>query len=668
MSSDPFSNLPPEDSSDEDDRTVIRPSARPPAQAPVPAPAPAALPQDAADQWLPPVASPAAEPAVTGSPASIPIPPTRPPHTAGMGTAAIGGVPGDHGNTLPVGTYVGEFEVTDTLGEGGFGIVYLAWDHSLERKVALKEYMPAALAARGQGLSVTVKSARHAETFEAGLRSFVNEAKLLAQFDHPSMVKVYRFWEANGTAYMVMPFYEGTTLKDTLKEMGGTPPDEAWLTALLAPVSEALEVLHGQQCYHRDIAPDNIILLKGTGKPLLLDFGAARRVIGDMTQALTVILKSGYAPVEQYAEVPGMNQGPWTDVYALAASVYYAINGKTPPPAVGRLVNDSFTPLAQSAAGKYSDRFLRAIDHALVVKPDDRTQNMAQLREELGLGVGYVPPTTMPAPHGGAVKGTAGGASAAAAKAKAAKPVKADADGGGNKRLPLIIGGAVVALATVGGIGYAVLGGKKEAITPEAHTTAPAASTVTAAVPAAPPAPPIEAAPTGPFDPIKEFDRIVTNASAGFTVEGAPIKPRLQIGKDRLGFSFTSSKPGYAYVLLVSTDGTFMKLFPNRIAPSNHIEAGEHIHLPDKSWPMDAAGPAGTDHFVVIVSSRPRDFTEAGGRNEGGFIEFPADEAQTAWRNHKGAGSVFAGKPVCDQGGACPDDYGAAHFTLEEFE
>ena len=672
MSSDPFSHLPPGDSPEEDDRTVIRPSPRPatPVPAPSAAPSPAALPQDAADEWLPPVAPLAPEPAqpsVTGGPASIPIPPTRPSHTAGLGSPAIGGVPGDHGNTLPVGTYVGEFEVTDTLGEGGFGIVYLAWDHSLERKVALKEYMPAALAARGQGLAVTVKSARHAETFEAGLRSFVNEAKLLAQFDHPSMVKVYRFWEANGTAYMVMPFYEGTTLKDTLKEMGGTPPDEAWLTALLAPVSEALEVLHGQQCYHRDIAPDNIILLKGTGKPLLLDFGAARRVIGDMTQALTVILKSGYAPVEQYAEVPGMNQGPWTDVYALAASVYYAINGKTPPPAVGRLVNDSYVPLAQSAAGKYSDRFLRAIDHALVVKPDDRIQNMAQLREELGLGLGYVPPTTMPSPHGGAPKGTAGG-SGTPPKAKPAKPAKADGEAPSHKRLPLIVGGAVLALAAAGGIGYAVLGGKKDAAAPDTPASAPAASAAPAAVPAPAPSPPVEAAPTGPFDPVKEFDRIVTNASTSFTVEGAPIKQRLQIGKDRLGFSFTSSKPGYAYVLLVSTDGTFMKLFPNRIAPTNHVEAGEHIHLPDKSWPMDAAGPAGTDHFVVIVSSRPRDFTEAGGRNEGGFVEFPRDEAEAAWRNHKGPGSVFAGKPVCDGGGACPDDYGAAHFTLEEFE
>ena len=117
---------------------------------------------------------------------------------------------------------------------------------------------------------------------------------------------------------MVMPFYEGITLKDELKALGA-PPDEAWLRELLEPLTEALAVIHAEQCFHRDIAPDNVILLTGSQRPLLLDFGAARRVIGDMTQALTVILKPGYAPVEQYAEVPGMKQGPWTDVYALAA-------------------------------------------------------------------------------------------------------------------------------------------------------------------------------------------------------------------------------------------------------------------------------------------------------------------------------------------------------------
>ncbi|MCW5632360.1 MAG: DUF4384 domain-containing protein [Rubrivivax sp.] len=291
------------------------------------------------------------------------------------------------GNVLPAGTRLSEFEITSLIGEGGFGIVYLANDTSLGRRVALKEYMPTSLAARTEA-GVQVKSDRHRETFEAGRKSFVNEARLLAQFDHPSLVKVYRFWEANGTAYMVMPFYEGKNLRDTLREMlaaTGQPPDEAWLRTLLLPLTEALRVIHAEQCYHRDIAPDNVMMLAGSQRPLLLDFGAARRVIGDMTQALTVILKPGYAPIEQYAEIPGMRQGPWTDVYALAAVVYFAITGKTPPVSVGRMLNDSYQPLAEVAAGRYSSRFLEAVDRALAVRPELRTASIEAFRDDLGL-------------------------------------------------------------------------------------------------------------------------------------------------------------------------------------------------------------------------------------------------------------------------------------------
>lgn len=286
------------------------------------------------------------------------------------------------GQALPAGTLIGEFELRAKIGEGGFSIVYLAWDHSLERKVALKEYMPASIASRKGPTTVAPRSERHRGTYEAGLRSFVNEAKLLAQFDHPALVKVYRFWEANGTAYMVMPLYEGETLKDHI-QAGRTKVSEAWLTGILTPLCDALRLIHGEQCFHRDIAPDNIILLEGSGRPLLLDFGAARRVIGDMTQALTVILKPGYAPVEQYAELPDMKQGPWTDVYALAATMHWVITGSTPPPSVGRLLNDQYRPLAERAPAGFSPGFLGAIDRALAARPETRTQTIADLVHDL---------------------------------------------------------------------------------------------------------------------------------------------------------------------------------------------------------------------------------------------------------------------------------------------
>jgi serine/threonine protein kinase len=219
------------------------------------------------------------------------------------------------GLALPLGTRLRDYEITGLIGEGGFGVVYLAWDHSLQRKVAIKEYMPASMASRVSGSSaIVVKSDRHLDTFKAGLKSFVNEARLLARFDHPSLVKVYRFWEENGTAYMVMPFYEGPTLKTALAELGHVP-SEGELRAWLNPLLDALTVMHAAQCFHRDIAPDNILLTERG--PLLLDFGAARRVIGDMTHALTVVLKPGYAPIEQYGDVASMTQG--ADVVRRAA-------------------------------------------------------------------------------------------------------------------------------------------------------------------------------------------------------------------------------------------------------------------------------------------------------------------------------------------------------------
>ncbi len=286
-------------------------------------------------------------------------------------------------NVLPVGTHLGEFEILDLIGEGGFGIVYLAYDHSLERHVALKEYMPSGLATRTTKMAVTVRSEHNAPTFTAGLKSFINEARMLAQFDSPSLVKVHRFWEGNGTAYMVMPFYEGTTLKQALAERR-IKPTEAWIRLLLADLFDAIEIIHHAHCLHRDIAPDNILLLND-GRPLLLDFGAARRVIGDLTQCLTAILKPGYAPIEQYADIDGLRQGAWTDIYALAAVVYYLITGKAPPPAVARMVRDELVPAREAGKGKYSDTFLAALDKALAVKPEQRFRSIAEMRRAVDI-------------------------------------------------------------------------------------------------------------------------------------------------------------------------------------------------------------------------------------------------------------------------------------------
>ncbi len=341
---------------------------------------------------------------------------TRPNDDDGATTIRTGPASGFHsdfatssmyiGDTLPEGLRLGEYEILSVIGEGGFGIVYLAYDHFLQRQVALKEYMPSSLAGRSRmGLDVTIRSERHRDTFMAGLRSFINEARLLAQFDHRALVKVYRFWEGNGTAYMVMPYVVGPTLKAALADMG-TPPDEAWLRSqVLTPLMEALSLLHKASCLHRDIAPDNILLTE-TG-PMLLDFGAARKVIGDLNQTLTVVLKPGYAPIEQYGEVPALTQGPWTDVYALGGVVRYAITGKVPVSATTRLVQDTMVPLTQLVRGHYGEAFLQAVDAALAIKPADRPQDMLEFSALLGetpeggaspLGLVAIPPAPASAP------------------------------------------------------------------------------------------------------------------------------------------------------------------------------------------------------------------------------------------------------------------------------
>ncbi|HEY0818718.1 MAG TPA: serine/threonine-protein kinase, partial [Rhizobacter sp.] len=316
---------------------------------------------------------------------------------SGTTTAGGAGIEIDgNGNTLPLGHRLQEYVIEGLIGEGGFGIVYLARDTQLGRVVALKEYMPSSLATRSDDHQVSVRSMRHRETFELGLRSFVNEAQLLASFDHPSLVKVYRFWEQNGTAYMVMPYYQGPTFKQWLTE-NGARPDEAWLLSLLHPLIDALEAMHHERCYHRDIAPDNILLLQHSAtqvgrpqavRPVLLDFGAARRVISDATQALTVILKSGYAPIEQYAESTSMKQGAWTDVYALSAVLYAAITGRAPLPSVSRMVTDDLVPAVQVGAGHYTQEFLAAVDKGLSVRPEHRPQDMAALRQLFSFGAG----------------------------------------------------------------------------------------------------------------------------------------------------------------------------------------------------------------------------------------------------------------------------------------
>ena len=280
---------------------------------------------------------------------------------------------------LPRGYRLREFVIEQVLAEGGFGVVYAAIDLRLQRRVAIKEYMPAALARRGGDFSVQPRSsAPLQDAFATGLRSFINEARLLAGFDHPALVRVLQFWEDKGTGFMVMPLVQAPNLRQwTLAR--AQPPEAGWLLAVIDRLLEALALVHGAACLHRDIAPDNI-LLQREAEPLLLDFGAARRVVEALTQTLTVIVKPGFAPIEQYAQAPGLRQGPWSDLYALCATLHYVLTRRAPPPAVARMAEDEYVPLARALDGRYPPALLAAIDAGLAVRPAARPQSVAEFR------------------------------------------------------------------------------------------------------------------------------------------------------------------------------------------------------------------------------------------------------------------------------------------------
>ena len=300
-------------------------------------------------------------------------------------------------DALPVGTRLGEFEIREVIGVGGFGVVYRAWEPALDRTVALKEYMPVGLVLRLADGGLALRSRKHEEDFLLGLKSFVNEARLLARFDHPALVKVHRFWEANGTAYMAMPFYQAQTLRQRRQEMGLHPPTQEWLLSSLEPLLGALAEMHRADVYHRDIAPDNILWCDDN-RPVLLDFGAARHALADRTQALTAILKPQFAPIEQYADAKSMRQGPWTDIFALASTCYFMLTGRPPVPATARVLTDELTPLAELAPPGFSTQVLATLDWAMSVRPEDRPQSVAAFWDALH-GHLKVPMRTTPHPR-----------------------------------------------------------------------------------------------------------------------------------------------------------------------------------------------------------------------------------------------------------------------------
>jgi hypothetical protein len=284
----------------------------------------------------------------------------------------------------------GSYRIARVVGSGGFGITYEAEDINLGTMVAIKEYYPFDFGDRDRTMSVRPKSDRHKQTFEWGRSNFLQEARTLARFEHPSIVRVTRVFEANSTAYMVMRFEQGQSFEEWLRGLG-RPPSQDELDFIIAPLLDALQMMHAANFLHRDIAPDNIII-RTDGTPVLLDFGAARRAVAEMSRSLTGIVKAGYSPHEQYTS-DGRLQGPWSDLYAFGGTLYRAVTGKAPEEATLRFDEDHMASAAQAAKGKYRRDFLGAIDTCLKVRHSERPRSVAQLRPML-LGVKSQPKGT----------------------------------------------------------------------------------------------------------------------------------------------------------------------------------------------------------------------------------------------------------------------------------
>ena len=287
-------------------------------------------------------------------------------------------------HALAVGYQLHWFQIESILGVGGFGITYLARDGNLKRSVAIKEFLPSDLSVRREDSTVEPVSENESETFRWGLDRFLSEARTLARFQHPNIVGVHSVFEANNTAYMVMEYEQGSSFGAVLRE-----PDncrEEKLRAVLMPLLDGLEKVHEAGFVHRDIKPNNLFV-RADGSPVVLDFGSARQALGVETRTLTSLVTPGYAPFEQYnANRDGDKQGPWTDIYALGATLYRAVTGKGPVDALTRAGailkghKDVLIPAAVAGGDRYSASFLRAIDRALAFQPEARPQTIGEWR------------------------------------------------------------------------------------------------------------------------------------------------------------------------------------------------------------------------------------------------------------------------------------------------
>lgn len=291
-------------------------------------------------------------------------------------------------NTLPVSYRLHQYRIESVLGAGGFGITYKAVHEALQTRAAIKEYFPVEWSYRDRDeVNVLANTQGELPTSEAGedacynwgLERFLNEAQILAQINHPGVVRVRDFFEANGTAYIVMDYEDGEPLSQALQRERTLPEDR--VRRLLGDILPALEVVHSLGYLHRDIKPANLYR-RSDGRHILIDFGAARQALGRRSKSVTSVFSPGYSPIEQYL-VDGKGYGPWTDIYAVGSVLYHCVAGVAPIEAPARVLDDPLRRAEEIAAGRYSQTLLRLIDRAIAVRPNERFQSVAQVQAAL---------------------------------------------------------------------------------------------------------------------------------------------------------------------------------------------------------------------------------------------------------------------------------------------
>jgi TRAP-type mannitol/chloroaromatic compound transport system substrate-binding protein len=367
---------------------------------------------------------------------------------------------------LPIGTILaGDYRITDVLGQGGFGLTYKADDLRLGAPAAIKEYFPGDLALREPGRSTVVaRSPREEEVLAWGRAKFLDEAKTLARFRHPNIVRVARLFEANNTAYMVLDFEMGPSLS-AWRQALGRAPSQAEIDRIAAKLLAAVEAVHAEGILHRDIKPANVIMRDGA-EPVLIDFGAARQALSAQSRTVHAIVTPGYSPKEQYA-VDLDRQGAWSDIYALGATFYFLVTGKAPPDALSRDLDEPM-PMAAESAGSYRQGFLAAIDAAMSVSADQRPQSVAAWRPMLlgpaSPGSGGLAPPARTGREASRVPATAApsaliaGAGAASVRRVTFDDIPSglpEAPGRPKSRAATIVAASLVAgLLALGGLGY----------------------------------------------------------------------------------------------------------------------------------------------------------------------------------------------------------------------